>query len=434
MTLFGYTYVMDAIKHITKEWKSNDLIDVFEQHFLEKEISDPEVLEKLENLRSKYAKSKENTIYGTENEISILLTEIDAVISNELLSKDMYNWIFNVIQKRIDEQVRESREKEVNWIESPSKILKEVTKLAKRNKYFKLNESYVWNSNFIIVFVPQIHHSEDLFPKEEINWEQVEEPDYIVPQEMRDKELNNTKVQDHITISRIAQSQWEIYKIAEVLLDSWICNTYAIEWNYSKAIRVKSVNWGQVQGVNWNLYPWFLKSWITALSVKESMNISIQNIESENVNQLAIKIHIGLYKLTSNVMSAYTISDLVDYLWEEWAKQLIFKTVFLWIWKDKYPDVYDSLYSLLFSEWVSMLTDPKFLNTLRSEIRAKYVFSDRNEDSLKNLLTLQKDTWSKCVSLIYGQAHFDANNWISFQELCREKWISYMVVSPQSHK
>jgi hypothetical protein len=49
------------------------------------------VLEKLENLRSKYAKSKENTIYGTENEISILLTEIDAVISNELLSKDMYN-------------------------------------------------------------------------------------------------------------------------------------------------------------------------------------------------------------------------------------------------------------------------------------------------------------------------------------------------------
>jgi hypothetical protein len=48
--------------------------------------------------------------------------------------------------------------------------------------------------------------------------------------------------------------------------------------------------------------------------VKESMNISIQNIESENVNQLAIKIHIGLYKLTSNVMSAYTISDLVDYL------------------------------------------------------------------------------------------------------------------------
>jgi hypothetical protein len=39
-----------------------------------------------------------------------------------------------------------------------------------------------------------------------------------------------------------------------------------------------------------------------------------------------------------------------------------------------------------------MLTDPKFLNTLRSEIRAKYVFSDRNEDSLKNLLTLQKDT------------------------------------------
>jgi hypothetical protein len=46
-----------------------------------------------------------------------------------------------------------------------------------------------------------------LFPKEEINWEQVEEPDYIVPQEMRDKELNNTKVQDHITISRIAQSQ-----------------------------------------------------------------------------------------------------------------------------------------------------------------------------------------------------------------------------------
>jgi hypothetical protein len=255
-------------------------------------------------------------------------------------------------------------------------------------------------------------------------------------------------------LSDILVTQKDILSIGKLMISEWVTNIAWMEWVYTTTEHknwVKLANWKQIEELKYwekdifREYYKLIHGWLSYISLKNPKSIQAVWVEGKATNKRAVSFDskkanaINLLRSNNRQYKKFlidTIRDAIRFVQEiqslkdseeqlnQYKKLILFK---------------DSDYIIDIEEirewWIieSLEDENKRWEIIRNleKKRDEIVLNQRNIDSLQNIESIMKDSWSNSIMINYWASHFDADK-PNFQELCKEKKISYMIIKPKS--
>ncbi len=405
---YSVKLTMERITRISQSWDNNDLLDFAENVLEWEEIHNDYIKNELNNLRNEYENSEKNIIDMSKKEIEDLQINILNHIATSP-QESLFTWLVEMITHVVESESWEQKERENNRIESPSKIISKVQELDKENDFMEVTESYLWESDYVILRIPQIHYVKSKKFEDFLEWKKTNN---------RESWVGITeKIKDSIRKMELALEEYEdIKEILASIDDNYAIESFLENENYNK-IKDFLEKLTRIQHTKLRAFTDMelkekLREWV---DYSEIYSLFYQ-FEDKKINSIKNNWDLKVFlndKIFNHV--SRPLSDLksrkdmnsIWWIWEKWNQVWSVLSDILVTQKDIL-----SIGKLMISEWVTNIAWMEWVYTTTEH---KNWVKLANWKQIEELKYWEKDIFREYYKLIHG--------WLSYISLKNPKSI-----------